>query len=188
MPENEKILAKGSFISFVIKNGWEYVERNNCTATVAIIAVTPENELLLTEQFRIPLNKSVIELPAGLVNDRNNSALTAIDKSMPVFETIEQAANRELIEETGYSAGETEVIIEGPTSSGLTSELQTLILARNLIKVSEGGGDGTESIIVHKVPLEGIEYWLDQMRGKGFLVDPKIYAGLYFVVKRKKTG
>ena len=61
---------------------------------VAIIAVTDEDKLLLVEQHRPPVNQTVLELPAGLVGDLSDHPM----------EDLEQAAQRELLEETGYRA------------------------------------------------------------------------------------
>jgi hypothetical protein len=40
--------------------------------------------------------------------------------------------------------------------------------------------------VVHEVPLEQVEFWLIEKQKEGFLVDPKIYAGLYFL--REKSS
>ena len=57
----------------------------------------------------------------------------------------------------------------------------TIVRALDLKKVSPGGGDEFESIVVHEVPLEETDRWLATMRRKGYLVEPKIYTGLYFL-------
>ena len=176
--DHKETIAEGRFLRFINDNGWEYVERTNCTATVAIIAATQENEILFTEQYRWPLAKKTIELPAGLVNDKVDT--NSKDKN-EIQETIEEAAKRELLEETGYSAEEIIYINDGPSSSGLTSETQTLMMAKGLKKLSEGGGDASEDIIVHKIPLNKVEGWLHEMQKRGYLIDTKIYAGLYFI-------
>jgi ADP-ribose pyrophosphatase len=186
----KKTIAEGKFLRFVNENGWEFVERINCTATVAIVAVTNESELLLTEQYRRPLGKKTIELPAGLVNDMEDQSSDPSSKTQHnkiIFpETIEEAAKRELLEETGYCAEEMIFLTAGPSSSGLTSELQTLLMAKGLKKFSEGGGIISENITVHKVSLNKIEEWLQGMQKQGYLVDPKIYAGMFFIKNQKK--
>ena len=167
------LLKEGKFIRMMIRDGWEYVERANCTGVVIILAMTDKKEVIFISQYRIPVDKKVIEFPAGLIND----------KSLRGNESLSKAAQRELLEETGYRAQRIVKITEGPSTSGLSSDQLTVMRAFGLRKVARGGGDATESIRTYKVPLAKAETWLKKMQGKGFLVDPKIYAGLYFFAK-----
>ena len=171
--ENKTTLKEGKFIRFMKRYDWEYVERNNCTGIVIIIARTEDHKVILTEQYRIPVRKNVIEFPAGLVNDLNSK----------IREALPAAAKRELLEETGYQARRMVKITEGPVSGGFTSDIVTIFKAQGLKKVASGGGDPTETIVVHEVDINKIDSWLNQKRKKGCLVDPKIYAGLYFLKK-----
>lgn len=167
---HDRIIAEGTHLRLVCRQGWEFVERSNSTGVVAIVAVTDEGELLLTEQFRKPVGCRVVDLPAGLAGD-----MAGLET-----ERMSAAAHRELEEEVGYRAGEMRFVFRGPSSAGLTSEVITFFRAYGLQKVAEGGGDETEDIQVHAVPLEGIEEWLTaKMRG-GVAIDPKIIAGMYF--------
>ncbi|OQA57936.1 MAG: ADP-ribose pyrophosphatase [Candidatus Omnitrophica bacterium ADurb.Bin277] len=165
------ILYKGKYLDLMEEDRWEYVRRTNCSGIVVIVPVTKEGKAVFVEQFRRPVRANVIEWPAGLVNDK-----TAQDA-----ETMEAAARRELLEETGYEAGKLEWITEGPVSSGLSSEILTFYAATGLVKKHSGGGDESEAITVHEVPLTEAEVWLGTMTQKGFLVDPKVYVGLYFL-------
>ncbi|HPF13704.1 MAG TPA: MgtC/SapB family protein [Planctomycetota bacterium] len=72
----------------------------------------------------------------------------------------------------------------GEFDPGITTEVVTFYLATGLRKVAGGGGDETESITVHEVPLAQAEQWLEERRGEGVLIDPKVYAGLYFATTR----
>jgi ADP-ribose pyrophosphatase len=47
--------------------------------------------------------------------------------------------------------------------------------------VNEGGGDETEDIVVHEVPVADVPRWLVQKMAEGYSVDPKMFAGLYFL-------
>jgi len=165
------ILHKGKYLSLVCKDNWEYVERTRCSGIVVIVPMTKEGKVIFVEQFRRPVEAQVIEWPAGLVND----------KTLHDLETMETAARRELLEETGYEAGHLTLFAGGPVSSGLSSEIITFYQALNVVKKGPGGGDATESIKVHEIPLKEADSWLCEMGKKGFLVDPKVYVGLYFL-------
>lgn len=169
--QTRRVLAEGRFARLVAANGWEWVERTNASGAVVIVAVTADRELVLVEQYRIPLGRRVIELPAGLVGDGAGDE----------HELLVEAAQRELREETGYDAAQWEHLLEGPSSAGLATEVYAMFLARQAQRVGPGGGDHFEDIQVHVVPLEQAEMWLEAKRQHGLMVDPKVYAGLYFV-------
>lgn len=165
------VIQEGKYIRFWRQGTWEFVERSNCTAIVVILAMTKERKVILTEQYRIPVQSNVIEFPAGLVND-----LGAKKK-----ESILTAAKRELWEETGYRAKRMQKVLEGPVSGGFTVDKLTIVRALDIKKVGAGGGDETENIKVHEVPLDKVPQWLRKMEKAGCLVDPKVYAGLFFL-------
>ena len=147
---------------------WQFVERKKGKSAVAVIAVTDEGEVILTEQYRRPVQARVIDWPAGLVGDEGN-------------DDPEETAKRELEEETGYTCESVELLSSGPTSAGITSELVSLYRARGVRKIGDGGGVGGEDITVHLVALRGIEDWLKTR--EGVLVDAKLWSGLYFLTK-----
>jgi len=64
----------------------------------------------------------------------------------------------------------------------VTNEVITLFLAEGLTKVADGGGDETEDIHIHEVPLDGIHQWLEDRRREGKMLDLRIYTGLYFML------
>ncbi len=167
--EHTDTLFNGSYLRMCRRNGWEYAERTNASAAVIIVAVTPENKLLLVEQFRIPVNKTSIEMPAGLVGDLGDD------------ESVETAAVRELEEETGWRAAHIEYLMTGPSSSGMSNEQVAFVRAHDLVRVGAGGGDESESITVHEVAVNEAAAWLDARRREGYSIDPKLYAGLYFI-------
>ena len=147
---------------------WESFERVNCKGIVAVVPVTDNKEVLLTRQFRPPVNGYVIEFPAGL-NDRGD--------------TLEEAAKRELLEETGYTAREMIFLTEGPMSSGASGEILTAFLAKGLEFKGIGERDETEDIEVLKVPINELDYKLSVLQSEGNLVDLKIF-GLIELAKR----
>jgi ADP-ribose pyrophosphatase len=164
------VLAEGEHLRLVRQGHWEYAERTKTNRAVAIVAVTDQRKILLTEQYRIPLGQRVIELPAGLVGDDAGSE----------SEDFAVAARRELLEETGYEAALVRFLTVGPPTAGLASEVVAFMLATGLNQMAPGGGIGTEQIVVHAIELFQVQHWLDEQAARGLLIDPKVYAGLYF--------
>lgn len=171
MPET---LASGRFVRLVREGRWEWCERVNAKGVVVIAALTPAGDVVLVEQHRYPVGARVIEMPAGLAGDVAGCE----------DEDLADAARRELEEETGWRAGRMDEAVAGPATAGLTSEVLTFFVARELERVSDGGGDETEDIAVHEVPLAEVEGWLEARRAAGVLTDPKVYAGLWFLRSR----
>jgi len=164
----KQVLGEGKWLRLLKKGRWEFVERVNCSSVVAMIAVTRENEVILVEQYRPAVGRRVIELPAGLVGDVDG------DTSQP------RAARREMIEETGFRPHRVELLVELPASAGLTSETTSLYRCTGLRRVGEGGGDESENIKVHLLPIHKAADWLARRVARGALVDAKVYAGFYF--------
>ncbi|MBP6596499.1 MAG: NUDIX hydrolase [Arenimonas sp.] len=169
MSELPKILHEGKYLRLVQRGHWEYAERTNAGSAVIVIALTPEDKLLFVEQFRIPMNAPTIEMPAGLVGD------------LDANDTMEAAAKRELLEETGWQADDVKVLMVGPTSSGMSNELIAFVRARGLTRVHAGGGDASEDITVHEVPLADVPRWLTEKMHQGYAMDPKLWAGLWLL-------
>jgi len=173
--QKSKYHHRGKFLSLLERENWEYAERVNCQGVVAIIATTAEEDIVLVEQFRIPVNASVIELPAGLVGD---------SKKLQGEAHIE-AASRELYEETGFQASSWDDICSAPISAGMSSEIISFVRATGLSRSGAGGGDSTEDIRVHIIPLNNVDQWLYEQSNTGKLIDPKIYAALYWIKSAK---
>ncbi len=171
MNTRDKVLYQGAYLTLKSRNGWEFVARQHQVAV--IIAWTVEDELLLVEQYREPLGRRVIELPAGLVGDESELE----------DEDFLDAAARELEEETGWRAGQLTEFMTCPTSAGMSDETVMFVLAENLVQVGRGGGDDSEDIVVHRVRKSFIDQWLDERRSHGLGIDPKIYAALYWSIK-----
>jgi ADP-ribose pyrophosphatase len=141
-----RTVYEGKYLRMVVRGHWEYVERTHADGmAVIIIAVTPDDDVLFVEQYRVPLQRRTIEMPAGLVGDD------------VAGDTLEDAAKRELIEETGWEAGRVRVLMTGPTSSGMSSERIAFVRATQLTRVGAGGGVA------------------------GFEVDLKLWAGLWMI-------
>lgn len=166
--ETDEVMWQGRFIVARRKGKWEYVTRTRGIRAAVILAIdTDENgddHVILVEQFRVPLGKPCIELPAGLIGDQ--------DDAMDEEDSI--AAARELEEETGYHAERMEVIGEFWSSPGMVTESFTLLRAHGLTKVSEGGGTEGENITVHRVPLSGIAEAVAHFRKQGYGIDVRL--------------
>lgn len=167
MNQESEILYAGRYLDLAYRDGWEYAVRRH--RAVVIVAWTPADELLLVEQFRVPVGSRTIELPAGLVGDQPGQEI----------ESLVDAACRELEEETGWRAGSMHQGMSCPTSPGLTDERVVFMHAEQLEPIGDGGGDASEDIIVHRIVRADIGDWLDRRYREGLAIDPKIYAALY---------
>jgi ADP-ribose pyrophosphatase len=152
---------QGKFITVRKQGTWEYVGRARDIHAAVILAVE-DGHVLLVEQFRVPLGRTCIEMPAGLVGDETEG------------ESIAHSAARELEEETGYRPAHIEVIGEFCSSPGMVSESFTLVRATGLAKVGDGGGVPGENITVHRVPLAGLPAFVAAKRAEGLAVDVKL--------------
>jgi len=140
---------------------WEAIERVGCSGVVVIAPITDNGEIILIRQYRPPVDRHVVELPAGLID---------------MGETPEAAARRELTEETGYSALNLDFLISGPASSGASSEILTVFVASGLSFVGVGKRDESENIEVISVLLEGLNDELARLQQEGNYVDLKVHG------------
>ena len=177
---SRKIVWKGSFMSAVeityrdargVTRTWEALERLGIGGIVVMVSVTPTGNVILEKQFRPPLGRDVIELPAGLVE---------------ADEPMEVAAKRELIEETGWAAGKLDFLAEGPISTGASTESLRAYLCTELNYVGKNGGDDNEIIEVIEVPLQNAQEFLQDQQKQGMLVDLKVFG--LIELARKKLG
>lgn len=168
---NRTTLAETKFLKLIQQQHWTFAQRPNVTGAIAVLALTDAREVVLIEQFRIPTNSNVIELPAGLVGDT-----VGFEQ-----ESLVEAARRELMEETGYDAETIETLVQGASSAGLTDERVHLLFATGLKKVGPGGGDASEQIQVNLVSVDCIDDWLDDQIAQNKDIDFKVLAALYFL-------
>jgi ADP-ribose pyrophosphatase len=165
---NAKTKFEGQRLLVLDREGWEFAERKKGKSAVAIIAMTDDRKLILTEQYRRPVERHVIDWPAGLVGDDGES-------------DPEKTAKKELEEETGYTCDRVELLAHGPSSPGITSETVSLYRAYGVKKQGAGGGVGGERITVHEVALDEVRTWLETKSKTGAAIDLKIWGGMYFV-------
>ncbi len=152
---------EGRFIVAKRQGRWEYVSRARNIGAAVILAVH-EGHVILVDQYRVPLGRRCIELPAGLIGDEDAG------------EDGTDAASRELEEETGYRADRLESLGEFWSSPGMVSESFTLYRAHDLVKVGDGGGVEGEGIVVHRAPLDGLADWIAEKRAEGYAMDVKL--------------
>ncbi|OAS87525.1 MULTISPECIES: NUDIX hydrolase [Metabacillus] len=138
---------------------------------VAVIAITPENKILMVEQFRKPLGRTLVEIPAG-----------KLEKG----EQPESTAKRELEEETGYTCGNLQPLISFYTSPGFADELVHLFIAENLEKLTVAAElDEDEFLDVMEVTLEEAAEMIQNKR----IYDAKTaYAVQYLQLKQALKG
>ncbi|MGL5840026.1 MAG: NUDIX hydrolase [Sphingorhabdus sp.] len=161
LEDSEEVMWQGRFITAKRKGKWEYVGRARGIKAAVILAVE-DGHVLLVEQYRVPLGRNCIELPAGLIGDESEG------------EDPLEAAGRELEEETGYRAAQLDNLGEFYSSPGMLSESFTLVRASGLTKVGEGGGVEDEGIVPHRVAVANLASFLDEKRKEGCGVDVRL--------------
>ncbi len=164
---NPKRIAEGRHLRLLDADRWEYVSRRRGTGVVGIVALTTEDDVVLVEQHRVPVDRPVLELPAGLVGD---------DDADESRETRLEAARRELREETGFTSPQWTELGTVTSSAGLTDEQVTLFVARNATRTHPGGGVEGETIEVHLVPRTALPDLLERRLRDGAPVDGKVLA------------
>ncbi|CEI83811.1 MULTISPECIES: NUDIX hydrolase [Oceanobacillus] len=129
---------------------------------VAIIPITPDNKIVLVEQYRKPLERTLVEIPAGKL-EQNENPLTA--------------AVRELEEETGYTTTNLSQVTSFYTSPGFANELVYVYVTNDLIKMENPpAGDDDEFVEIMEVTLDEAKDLVE----KGRIQDAKTnYAVLY---------
>lgn len=129
---------------------------------VGILAITNSGKILLERQWRSPAQRSMIEIPAGKIDDG---------------ETAEETAIRELNEETRYRAKSLKLIGGFYSSAGFTDEYMYMYLANDLSRVdNELPKDEGEN-------LELLEYSLSEALkaiNEGIIVDSKTVIAIYY--------
>jgi ADP-ribose pyrophosphatase len=151
----------GEYIQVKTHGTWEYVSRTRGVSAAVILAVD-DGHVILVEQYRVPLGRMCLELPAGLVGDEEEG------------EEASTAAIRELEEETGYRAERVVDLGRFHASPGMSSEGFTLLRAEGLTRAGEGGGLESEEIIVHRVPLTELPAFVAAKRAEGAAMDVKL--------------
>ena len=156
-----EVMWQGRFIIAKRQGKWEYVSRRGNLQAAVIVAID-DGAVILVEQYRVPIGRRCLELPAGLVGDETEGE-DALD-----------SAGRELEEETGYRADRVESLGEFYSSPGLASEGFTLVRATGLTRIGDGGGTDDEQIVVHRVALAALPAFVAAKRAEGLAIDVKM--------------
>ncbi|MBS2969500.1 NUDIX hydrolase [Metabacillus sp. KIGAM252] len=134
---------------------------------VAVIALTSDGKILMVEQFRKALERTLVEIPAGKLEKGEKPETTAV---------------RELEEETGYTAGSIDHLISFYTSPGFADELVHLYITEDLIPLKNKASlDEDEFVELMEVTLEEAE----EMVANGRIYDAKTaYAVQYLKLRQ----
>ncbi|HGM3505653.1 TPA: NUDIX hydrolase [Clostridioides difficile] len=118
--------------------GYQKRELVEVGGAVGIVAITDDNKIVLVKQFRKPIEKPIFEIPAGKL-EKNESP--------------KECAERELKEETGYSAKNIKLIHKFFTSAGFSNEIMFVYLATGLTP-GDNNLDADEFLDVYEIELE----------------------------------
>lgn len=142
----------------VPKKGYKKREIVEHPGAVGIVAITPENKIVLVRQFRKAIEKSIWEIPAGKLEQ---------------YENPKDCAIRELEEETGYKAKNLKLIHKFYTSAGFSNQKIFIYLATDLEKGDQRLEDG-EFLDVYEIEVDKAYEMLD----KNEIEDAKTSIGL----------
>lgn len=131
---------------------------------IAILAITPDHQMILEKQWRSPIHDTTLEIPAGKVDSRDDGDAL-------------HAAKRELNEETRLQAGQIHKISSFYTSIGVLDEFMTLYLATDLTPVDQKlPQDQDEQLALEKVTLPEALAMVEQ----GQIQDAKTIMAIYY--------
>ena len=161
MSDEAEIVWEGKYLAVRKRGSWEYVSRTRSISAAVILAID-EGRVVLVEQYRVPLGRNCLELPAGLIGDEEEG------------EAVQSAAIRELEEETGYRAERMTELGYFYSSPGMVSEGFCLLRAEGLTRTGEGGGVEGENIVVHLVPVDEVAAFVAAKRAEGCAIDVRM--------------
>ncbi len=163
-----EILYKGKVFDHQVDE-IEYESGNKGIREIAIhpggavvVPVKDDGKIILVKQFRYPLQKTLIELPAGKL-DKDEDPLIC--------------ATRELEEETGYKAKEIKKLGQIYTAPGYCTEILHIYYAKGLTPGNHNREEGEHGMEILEISLDEIEKMIDQ----GDINDAKTIVGIHYV-------
>ncbi len=177
---SKKTVYQGHFLRMVEKTVvsnsgkkgiWESVERTNTEGrgAVIIVAVTKEGDLILEKNWRPPIESYVIQFPAGLMDVSGEAEI--------------ETARRELLEETGYMAGELIPVMSVPLTPAMASTHAMHYFAPGVEFKGRTADKENEEIEVVKVRLEHVADYLLNLP-EGVELDLRVPGILWVMQKR----
>jgi len=166
--------------TYLIRETGETITRSTIrhAGICVIVPFIDQDHILLIHQYRLAVDDFLWELPAGTIEGREENA-----RMIPT-ETAPKCAVRELREETGYLASQLEKVCECYAMPGSSDELIHIFLARDLIKDEPSLDIGEIIDLMRPFTFSEIE----AMIAAGEIRDAKTLVGLFFAIKRQKSG
>jgi ADP-ribose pyrophosphatase len=181
---DRRVLHRGRYLEFRV----DTIERADGTRSerdiaghpgaVAVVAIDPDDRVLLVRQWRTPAERVLLEIPAGTLD---------VDPADGSIEDPELAVRRELEEETGYRAGTWQKLTSFWTAPGFASELMHLYLATDLVPAHPDerlGPDEDEHLRLERRPFAEALAAVDT----GEIADAKSIVGLLWVARSRAAG
>ncbi|MEA2545589.1 MAG: ADP-ribose pyrophosphatase [Chloroflexota bacterium] len=178
------MLYRGRYLEFRI----DTIERADGTRSerdvaghpgaVAIVAIDPDDRVLLVRQYRSPAERVLLEIPAGTLD---------VDSATGATEEPDLAARRELEEETGYRAATWQRLASFWTAPGFATELMHLYLATDLTPAHPAerlGPDEDEHLRLEALPFGDAIAAVE----RGEIADAKSIVGLLWLDRRRRVG
>jgi 8-oxo-dGTP pyrophosphatase MutT (NUDIX family) len=180
---DSQVLHRGRYLTFrvdrVRRADGSIATRDVCghPGAVAIIALDPDDNVLLVHQWRHPAEGVLLEIPAGTLD---------VDEDTGAVEDHALAAPRELEEETGMRAASWRLLTSFWTAPGFATELMHLYLATELTPAHEDrrGPDEDERLHVSAIPWRVAV----AMAEAGQIRDAKSLVGLFWLERLKAHG
>ena len=170
-----EVIFRGKVFNTIV-NQIEYDSGNKAIREVAehpggavVVPVTDDGKIVMVTQHRFPMNKVLLELPAGKLNKDENPFVCAV---------------RELEEETGYKSENVTELGSIYTTPGYSTEKLWIYLAKNLKPGNHKREEGEYGMQVFEFSLDEIEKKINN----GEIVDGKSICGIYLAKNYLKNN
>ncbi len=177
---DSRVLHRGRYVTFrqeTIEDARGARHTRDWVEHPGAVAIVPihEGRVLLVRQFRTPARRVLLEIPAGTLDRTADGSI----------ENPDEAAPRELGEETGHTAGEWRKLGAFFPAPGFAGEFMHLYLATRLTPIADyQGPEPDERIDVVRLPVEHALAMAD----RGEIEDAKTLLGLFWLDRLRATG